>query len=81
MSFKMIRSIYHAYFQSRLQYGIIFWGPAKDSIMVIWIQKKGDAINSGDEQKNLSWKYISSIQNIDHAFSLYLGHVMFHQTN
>jgi hypothetical protein len=36
----MIRSIYYAYFQSRLQYGIIFWGSAKDSIMVFRIQKK-----------------------------------------
>jgi hypothetical protein len=53
MSFKMIGSIYYAYFQSRLQYGIVFWGLAKDSIMVFRIQKKGDAINRGREQKNL----------------------------
>jgi hypothetical protein len=44
-----IRLIYHSYFQSRLKYGIIFWGAAKDSIKVFQIQKKGDTINSGSE--------------------------------
>jgi hypothetical protein len=36
----MIRLIYHSYFQSRLKYGIIFWGAVKDSIKVFRIQKK-----------------------------------------
>jgi hypothetical protein len=53
MSFKMIRSIYYGYFQSRLQYGIIFWGPAKKQYNGLSDTKKGDATNSGGEQKNL----------------------------
>jgi hypothetical protein len=40
MSYKIIRSIYYSYFQSRLLYGIIFWGAAKESIRVFQIQKK-----------------------------------------
>jgi hypothetical protein len=40
MSYNMIRSIYYSYFQSRLKYGIIFWGSAKYSIKVCLIQKK-----------------------------------------
>jgi hypothetical protein len=39
-SYNIIRSIYHSYFQSRLKYGIIFWGAAKDSIKVLRIQKR-----------------------------------------
>jgi hypothetical protein len=40
MSYHMITSIYYAYFQSRLKYGIIFWGSVKDSLKVFLIQKK-----------------------------------------
>jgi hypothetical protein len=34
------RLIYYSYFQSRLKYGIMFWGAAKESIKVFRIQKK-----------------------------------------
>jgi hypothetical protein len=37
---KTSRLIYFSYFQSRLKYGIIFWGAAKDSIKVFRIQKR-----------------------------------------
>jgi hypothetical protein len=40
MSYKIIRSIYYSYLQSRLLYGIIFWAAAKESIRVFRIQKK-----------------------------------------
>jgi hypothetical protein len=40
MSYHMIRSIYYAYFQSQLKYGIIFWGSVKDSLKVFIAQKK-----------------------------------------
>jgi hypothetical protein len=49
MSYKIIRSIYYLYFQSRLLYCIIFWGAAKESIRVFRIQKKSDTINSRSE--------------------------------
>jgi hypothetical protein len=39
-SYNIIRLIYHSYFQSRLKYGIIFWGTGNDSIKVFQIQKK-----------------------------------------
>ena len=74
MSYKMIRSIYYPYFQSRLKYGIIFWGPAKSSIMVFQIQKKVMQLIAGVN------KYIFPIQNSDHALCLYLDHIMFYQT-
>jgi hypothetical protein len=39
-SYKMTRLIYYSYFHTRLKYGIIFWGAAKESIKVFWIQKR-----------------------------------------
>jgi hypothetical protein len=39
-SYNIIRLSYHSYFQSRLKYGIIFWGAAIDNIKVFRIQKK-----------------------------------------
>jgi hypothetical protein len=39
-SYNIISFIYHSYFQSRLKYGIIFWGADKDSIKVFRIQKR-----------------------------------------
>jgi len=33
-------NIYFAYFHSRLRYGIILWGGAKESVKVLQIQKK-----------------------------------------
>jgi hypothetical protein len=47
MNFHMIKSIYYAYFQFRLKYKTVFWGPVKDSIKDFLIQKKGDATNCG----------------------------------
>jgi hypothetical protein len=40
MSYKIIRPIYYSYFQSRLLYGIIFWGAVKESIRVFRILNK-----------------------------------------
>jgi hypothetical protein len=40
MSYHIIRSIYYTYFQSRLKYGIIFWGSAKDSLKVFLTQRR-----------------------------------------
>jgi hypothetical protein len=40
MSFHMIWTIYYAYFESQMKYGIIFWGRGRDSAKVFQIQKK-----------------------------------------
>ena len=40
LSNQMLWNIYFAYFQSRLRYGIIFWGGSKESIKILHIQKK-----------------------------------------
>ena len=39
-STQMIWSTYFAYFQSRLRYGIMFWGGDGKSIKIFWLQKK-----------------------------------------
>jgi hypothetical protein len=39
MAYKINQS-YYLYLQSRLLYGIIFWGAAKENIKVFRIQKK-----------------------------------------
>ena len=39
-STQMIWSTYFAYFQSRLRYGIMFWGGDWKSIKIFWLQKK-----------------------------------------
>jgi hypothetical protein len=36
----MSKTIYHASFQSRMKYGIIFWGRDRDSVKVFRMQKK-----------------------------------------
>jgi hypothetical protein len=51
MSYNMIRSIYYSYFQSRLKYGIIFGGSAKDSLKVFLIQKKVVRLIAGVNEK------------------------------
>jgi hypothetical protein len=40
LSTHMLWNIYYAHFQSRLRYGIILWGGAKESIKILHIQKK-----------------------------------------
>jgi hypothetical protein len=60
MSYKTTRSIYYSFFQSRLLYGIIFWG-AWDNFLgsserehkSLSDTKKSDTINSRSEQKNV----------------------------
>ena len=47
----MLWNIYFAYFESRLRYGIIFWGGTGESIKVLRMQKKkGDQTNHWCEQ-------------------------------
>jgi hypothetical protein len=36
----MLKSIYFAYFHSKMKYGIIFWGNSSDSKKVFTLQKK-----------------------------------------
>ena len=40
LSNHMLWNLYFTYFQSRLRYGIIFWGGSKESIKVLRIYKK-----------------------------------------
>jgi len=40
MSFHMIQTIYYAYFELRMKYGIIFWGRDRDNVKVFHIQKE-----------------------------------------
>jgi len=47
MSFQMIRMIYYAYFQSRMKYGIIFWGRDWDSVKVFHVQRRVIRLISG----------------------------------
>jgi len=39
-STQMIWSIYFAYCQSRLRYGIMFWGGEGKSVKIFWLKKK-----------------------------------------
>jgi hypothetical protein len=47
ISLQMILCIYYAHFQAHLQYGIIFWGYASDSINIFHLQKKVIRLISG----------------------------------
>jgi hypothetical protein len=40
MSLHVIKTIYFAYFQTRMKYGIVFWGTGCDSIKFFRMQKK-----------------------------------------
>jgi hypothetical protein len=59
-SYKIIRLIYYFYFESRLKYGIIFWGTAKESIKVFRIQKKVIRLIAG-VNKRMSCRSIFSL--------------------
>jgi hypothetical protein len=60
VNYKVFSSIYYFYFQTRLKYGIMFWGLVKESIMVF--QKQNiDVINRMGEQKNVLQKHIPLI--------------------
>ena len=37
---QMIWGIYFAYFQSRVRYGIMFWGGEGKSVVIFWLQKR-----------------------------------------
>jgi hypothetical protein len=71
----MIRSIYYAYFQSRLKYGIIFWGSVKDSLKIFIIQKKVMRLIAG-VNKRVSCKGIFSEYEILTLPSLYIMEVL-----
>lgn len=71
----MIRSIYYAYFQSRLKYGIIFWGSVKDSLKIFIIQKKVMPLIAG-VNKRVSCKGIFSEYEILTLPSLYIMEVL-----
>jgi len=40
MNFQMIWTIYDAYFQSRMECGIMFWGKERDSVTNVYVQRR-----------------------------------------
>ena len=70
-SFHMIQTIYYAYFQSRMKYGIIFWGRNKESVKAFGIQKKAILLISGVKPHD-SCKHIFMEYGISTVASLYI---------
>jgi hypothetical protein len=71
----MIRSIYFAYFQSRLRYGIMFWGGEVKSVKIFWLQKKMIQLITG-VHKRISCRHIFREFQILTLASLYILEVL-----
>jgi hypothetical protein len=77
MSFNMIWTIYYAYFESCMKYGIIFWGRDRDSAKVFHIQKKVIHFISGvytcDSCRHyfMEYKFVCAFLNLYHLCKVF----------
>jgi hypothetical protein len=72
---KMIKNMYHPHFQSRLKYGILFWGQEKGSLKVFRIQKNVLRSTAG-VNRCVSYRYLFKQYEILTVASLYIVEVL-----